>query len=348
MYYCLEESKLKKERNIRSLLLFLGIIIVVLLAIQPIPYYVTMPGSAQEIDPFVDVEGAEDEDGELMLVTVSMGRANIVRYMFAKMRDYEHIFTEEEMLGDADSEEYDYQQLQMMQNAQSSAIEVAYKRAGKDVSVVNNGVIVLGIEDDMPVAKELQVGDVITGIDGQSITTADELINYVQTKTVGEVIEITCERNGKKETISSELQQIDDTGRVGLGIQIQTVSELETEPKVTIDTDEIGGPSAGMMFTLEIYDQLTEGDLAKGHKIAGTGTISSDGTVGPIGGIDQKVVAADKAGAEIFFAPTYELEGGSNYDIAVETAKDIKTDMEIVPVGNVEDAFTYLDSLEEK
>ena len=74
-------------------------------------------------------------------------------------------------------------------------------------------------------------------------------------------------------------------------------------PKVTVKTDEIGGPSAGFMFSLEIYNQLTEEDLTKGYQIAGTGTIDADGTVGPIGGIEQKIVAADKAGAEFFFAP---------------------------------------------
>lgn len=337
---------MKKEGNIKKLLLFLGIVCVLMLLIQPIPYYITMPGSAQEIDPFVEVENGDDENGELMFVTVSMRKANIIRYGLAKMQDYEHIFTEEEMLGDEDSEEYDYQQLQMMKNSQLNAIEVAYNRAGKEITTINNGVIVLGIEETMPIADELKVGDIITGIDSQPITTADELINYVQTKKAGDSVSITYMRDGEEDIVSSELQNIEETGKVGLGIQIQTDMEVETNPKIEFDTEEIGGPSAGMMFTLEIYDQLTEGDLAKGHKVAGTGTISSDGTVGPIGGIDQKVVAADKAGAEIFFAPTYELEGGSNYDIAVETAKDIGTNMEIIPVDNVEDAFRYLENLE--
>lgn len=339
---------MKKEGNRKKILLFLGLVCVLLLLIQPIPYYITMPGSAQTMDPFIEVEDGDDENGELMLVTVSMRKANLISYGIAKLRDYQHIFTEEEVLGDEDSNEYDYQQLQMMQNAQTSAIEVAYNRAGKDIQIENSGVVVLGVEDSMPVADDLKVGDIITGIDGQLISTTDELINYVQTKKAGETVKIQYTREGSEYMVSTELQKIEETGKVGLGIQIQTVTEVETNPKIKIDTDEIGGPSAGMMFTLEIYDQLTEGDLAKGHKIAGTGTISSDGTVGPIGGIDQKIVAADKAGAEVFFAPSYELEGGSNYDIALETAEDINTNMEIIPVENVEDAFHYLEKLDEK
>ncbi|MCK9906873.1 hypothetical protein MXD63_43635, partial [Frankia sp. Cpl3] len=95
----------------------------------------------------------------------------------------------------------------------------------------------------------------------------------------------------------------------------------------------IGGPSAGLMFTLEIYDQLnTELDVTRGYRVAGTGTISADGTVGRIGGINHKIVAADKAGAEIFFAPD-DAEGEiSNYQEAMATAKRIGTKMRVVPV----------------
>ena len=80
------------------------------------------------------------------------------------------------------------------------------------------------------------------------------------------------------------------------------------DPKVKIDSHEIGGPSAGLMFTLEIYNQLVEDDLTRGHEIAGTGTINEKGEVGPIGGIQQKVVAASDAGAEVFFAPNEKVQ----------------------------------------
>jgi PDZ domain-containing protein len=102
------------------------------------------------------------------------------------------------------------------------------------------------------------------------------------------------------------------------------------------------------MFSLEIYNQLTKGDLTSGYDIAGTGTMSDDGTVGPIGGIQQKIVAADKSGAEIFFAPNENGAAGSNYEDALIAAKDIDTDMKIVPVDNFEDAVAYLTKLNGK
>jgi PDZ domain-containing protein len=121
--------------------------------------------------------------------------------------------------------------------------------------------------------------------------------------------------------------------------------EIIVNPKVTVKTDEIGGPSAGLMFALEIYDQLMEEDFTKGYKIAGTGTIDSKGAVGPIGGIDQKIVAADKAGAEIFFAPNEKGISDSNYNLAVKTVNEIDSKMKIVPVDLIDDAINYLQKL---
>jgi PDZ domain-containing protein len=105
---------------------------------------------------------------------------------------------------------------------------------------------------------------------------------------------------------------------------------------VTIDSQNIGGPSAGMMFTLEIIDELTPEDLTHGRRIAGTGTINVDGVVGPIGGIRQKVFGAIDAGAEIILVPA------DNYDEALTAAGDKIT---VVKVATIEDAIAYLNSL---
>lgn len=99
------------------------------------------------------------------------------------------------------------------------------------------------------------------------------------------------------------------------------------------------------MFSLEIYNQLVKEDMTKGHRVAGTGTINDKGEVGPIGGISQKIVAADKEEAEIFFAPNEKGAAGSNYREAVKTAKKIDSDMKIVPVDSFSDAVTYLEKL---
>ena len=135
--------------------------------------------------------------------------------------------------------------------------------------------------------------------------------------------------------------------RVGIGVSLFTDRHVKVSPSVKVDIENIGGPSAGLMMSLEIYNQLTKEDETHGYAIAGTGTIDADGTVGPIGGIDQKVVAADKAGKDIFFAPNDKGDPNSDYKNAVKTAKDIKSDMKIVPVDTMQDALNYLNKLKE-
>ncbi|KHE71812.1 hypothetical protein LD39_07855 [Halobacillus sp. BBL2006] len=102
------------------------------------------------------------------------------------------------------------------------------------------------------------------------------------------------------------------------------------------------------MFSLEIYDQLTEKDITKGYQIAGTGEVNYEGQVGRIGGIDKKVVAASEDGCQIFFAPNEDGRKGSNYQVAKETAEEINTDMKVVPVDTFQDALNYLKDMESK
>src|SRR5690606_38753080 len=124
----------------------------------------------------------------------------------------------------------------------------------------------------------------------------------------GDVVQLAIERNNKRKKIILPIEKFPskyaaskDDLRYGIGIVGPvTKTVVHTEKQVTFDTDNIGGPSAGLMFTLEIYSQLTEKDVTKGYKIAGTGEIFEDGKIGAIGGIAQKVVAAHKAGADIF------------------------------------------------
>ena len=127
--------------------------------------------------------------------------------------------------------------------------------------------------------------------------------------------------------------------------------------QVQIDSSTIGGPSAGLMFTLEVMNQLTEHDMTKGYHVAGTGQVFEDGTIGPIGGIDFKVLSADREGVDIFFAPhNEEMENAhvngerklTNYEVAKKVAEELGTSMKIVPVTHVTDAVHYLEQLPTK
>lgn len=315
-----------------------------------LPYYVTTPGQALVLSPIIEVEGGYDEEeGSFMLTTVQVGKANVVQYAFAKLNEYHYIYTEDDLRphGETD-EEYHERQLHYMESSQEAAQYVAYSYADKDVQLESKGVYVLDIIDGMPAKNTLKVGDQITSVDKMEITSGNELIKYVSSMGAGDKIELSIIRRDEKQTIEVALGKFPEEiydDKVGLGIRLVTNNEVIVNPPVFIDTDKIGGPSAGLMFTLEIYNQLIEEDLTKGHEIAGTGTIDYDGLVGPIGGIQQKIVAAHKSGASIFFAPNEDGIPDSNYAQALEAAKDIGTSMEIVPVDTFEDAVEYLHTL---
>lgn len=336
---------MKNKRYIRTIALIA--LLLVFSTFFKLPYYVTMPGTAEPLRPLVEVKGGYKEKGKFMLTTVRMGQANLFSFVFAHMSKYNELYRIDEVRQQGENdEEYTHRQLKMMENSKETAIAVAYKKANKPVSYRNKGVYVLYVVDNMPAAKYLKSGDQLVAIDGQRIDEADEFIQYVSGKKKGERVHLTYKRSGKERTATLALAPFpNEKNRIGLGVSVMTDRDIVTDPPVHIESDEIGGPSAGLMFALEVYNQLVPEDLTKGYDIAGTGTINIDGEVGPIGGISQKVIAAHKAGADIFFAPNERGAKHSNYKEAVKTAKDIGTKMKIVPVDTFDDAVQFLQKL---
>lgn len=312
-----------------------------------LPYYVSKPGIAKELAPIIQVADGTEGKGSFMLTTVRMGRANIYSYVEAKLFDYVELYPVEAILHETETQdEYNARQLHMMAGSKLNAIEVAYKKAGYPVEYKYKGVYVVQVVPDMPAEGKLRAGDRITKVDEQEFSSSEDFIEYVGKKKSGDQIVLTINRENRTKTVKVTVEPFkDDPKKIGLGISLVDDKEIIVDPEVTVETDEIGGPSAGLMFSLEIYDQLMEEDFTKGYKIAGTGTIDSKGSVGPIGGIDQKIVAADKAGAEIFFAPNEKGIKDSNYNLAVKTAREINSKMKIVPVDEIDDAINYLEKL---
>ncbi|PBB05297.1 SepM family pheromone-processing serine protease [Salimicrobium humidisoli] len=309
-----------------------------------LPYYVYKPGTAEALDPVIEVDGGYASEGDMHLVTIRGGQATAVQWLLAQFRPYYELMPLEEVRPEGVSEqEYFHAQLQMMETSQEAAQVVAYEAAGKQIDIQYDGVYVMQLVKGMPAADRLQSGDRIVKVDGQEVKESSDLINYVEDKKAGESVSLLIER--EKGTLTREVELApfpDNEEKVGIGISLVTDRSVEVDPEVNVESGEIGGPSAGLMFSLEIYDQLTEYDLTSGKEIAGTGEINYDGEVGKIGGIDKKVVAADEEGASVFFAPN---EGGaedSNYKIAAQTAEDIGTDMKIVPVDTFQEAVDYL------
>lgn len=339
----------KKRHLVYFLLAF---IIAAFLSTYHLPYYIYTPGSADPLTSIVEVEGGYDSEGEMHLVTVSGGQATPLSYLLAKMFAYHDIYPIEQVRPEGVSEEeYLQAQLQMMESSQEASVVVAYEAAGKEVTLDYQGVYVVAVDEDMPAAGKLQMADRIIGIDGRDINEADDLIDYINDKQEGDLVTIEFIRDDVQMEVDVELARFKDQAladRVGLGIHLVTDREVQVDPPVHFASGKIGGPSAGLMFALEIYDQLTEEDLTKGYRIIGTGEIDYQGNVRRIGEVDKKVIAADRADCDIFFVPFEQGASDSNYELAKKTAEEIDTDMQIVPIDTFEEALTYLENLEPK
>ncbi len=344
------------------LAVFIGVILAGFLALYPLDLYVMKPGHAYNVSEYVTVQnGDEDEEGSFSLMTVSMAKATPLTYVYAKFKDYYELLSMNQVRQEEeDDEEYNIRQLKLMTDSQFNALYVAFSRAGLEYQVTFKGVYVLNVITGGAADGLLKAGDEIREIEGQRIESQlmlSESIEKLQEKGQKE-IELVINRNDELLTKKIALKEIPGSeGRIGLGIVFTESKSIKTDPNVNIQTESIGGPSAGLMFTLEVMDQLLDENLTKGYAIAGTGEMHEDGTVGRIGGIEKKVVAADEAGMEIFFAPDDEVteeirreypDYMSNYEAAEKTAKEIGTTMKIVPVKTIDDALEYLEQLEPK
>lgn len=351
----MKRTKKQKSGIIRNLLIALLSVIIVLGVVWPLPYYIEMPGSAENVRDFVSVDGKRDKNsGSFMLTTVGIRQGTTGSLLAAYFSPFQEIISKKDLMGENSNEEYDQLSQFQMTSSENMAKKVALDLAKEPYEFDYKGVYVMSVSEKSSFYRQLKTGDVVYQIDETRFENSQVFMKYIQTKTVGNEVTIHFTRDGKDLNASGKLIELAETKQPGIGITLVDHSELKTPKDVQIKTTDIGGPSAGLMFTLELYGLLTEQDLRQGREIAGTGTINADGTVGSIGGIDKKVVAADREGATVFFAPAEELapeiikqhpelkDEPTNYEEALAAAAKIKTKMEIVPVKSVQDALDYL------
>lgn len=335
----------------RRLIFYLVLIIAFyFFATYELPYYIQRPGSTEPLKPIVEVNGGNPSEGEMHLVTVSGMHATPLYYLLAKFLPHNDIKPLHDVIPEGITpEDYMHAQLQVMESSQEASLVVAFEAAERDIEIDYVGVYVVGVVEDMPSYGILEVGDRIVKIDDLDIKEASDLVNYVLTKKAGETVTVEVVRDDESLLEEITLDYFpEDPAKVGMGISLVTDREIKVHPEVNFSSGKIGGPSAGLMFALEIYNQLTEEDITKGYNIAGTGEIDYEGNVLRIGGVDKKVVSAEREGIDIFFVPNEGGKENSNYMEALRTAEEINAEMEIVPVDTFYDALNYLKGLPEK
>lgn len=235
-----------------------------------------------------------------------------------------------------------------MQGATSSAAVVAIRRLGYEVTEHDLGAQLYQVQPGTPAAAAgLKCADIITALDGTPVHTADQLVADLHSHKPGDTVSITVDRQdsrGANHTVqlTARLEgtpalppQKADPSKPFLGIVAQTDTTFSFPFDVNVDVGDIGGPSAGLALTLGLLDVLSDGQLTGGHRIAATGTISIDGSVGDVGGVAQKAVAVRRAGAQVFFVPPQELAA----------ARSKAGRMKVYAVSSLEQALRILRSL---
>jgi Lon-like protease len=300
------------------------------------------PGVALSVEPMVNVPAQvrHIHSGTFILTTVFSHAPILVgEWMLAQVDPAFMIVAPEVVVPkNTTVQEQARQDYQMLDDSEAAAITVGLRLAGYQSEMIGKGVRVDQILPESHANGILQIGDVITALNGTPIQTTQDLIDQVKAQAGKTSIQLDVERNQTKMTLNVPLMaptSASEAPKIGIAIESAGFDFKPPFP-VSIVTQKInGGPSAGLMFTLTVYNALSPQDLTGGRKIAGTGTINLDGTVGPIGGVKQKVAAAEASGAVYFLCPV------DNYNDAVSVAKTIK----VVKIATVQDALDFLHGL---
>ena len=289
-------------------------------AFESLPYVTYNPGLTVNVlgdnaegKPIIKIEGKPTyaDDGELRMTTVFVSQRDAHNHLFELMKSWispeSAVYPKAAIYPEGGTVEEDKQEGQAeMTSSQDAATAAALTELGYDVT----DAVVAGVDKGSPADGTLQKGDVILAVDGTKVANSNELVAAVKSADVGAPIEFDVRRKGTDLQLSVTPREVDGAPQVGIQVGTQT-TDFPVDVTIGIDP-AIGGPSAGLMFSLGIYDTLTKGSLTDGKTIAGTGTIDAAGVVGPIGGIQQKIVGARDAGAELFLVPP------DNCDEAVE------------------------------
>ena len=321
-----------------------GVVAALLVAsLAPVPYVALIPGptlntlGAAKGRPLIDIEGRRTfpASGHLNMVTVSfIGGPGTDFDIFAALRawlsPHEAVVPQSEIFPPGKSQQQVLKQdTEQMVNSQQTATAAALCQLGIKFRTVDT---VARTIPGRPAAAKLRRGDVIAAVDGTLVSCRASAASLIRARAPGNPVRLTIVRGGR--TRLAYLRTTSYQGQAIIGVQ---VLEGFTFPfKVKISTGNIGGPSAGLMFALAIIDKLTPGDLTAGRFIAGTGEIQADGTVRPIGGIQQKLAGAASAGATVFLTPAANC---------ADAATAVPPGLRLVKVSNLSGAIAALRAL---
>ena len=289
------------------------------------------PGGTINITDRVEMEGYQNKDGSLNMLYVSEYEGTPATLLVAKLKSWDIEKNEERQISDESISDIEKRNKIMRDNSLDIATMVAYTEAGKEITIKDKKNVVIGVTKD----NGLEVGDVILKTDGQECDDIKEIKKIISSKEVGDTITFKVLRNNKEEEIKSKILLEDNTKIIGVVIITEYDYDIDPEINVKFKKTE-SGASGGLMLTLTIYNAISDEDIIKGRNIAGTGTISPDGTVGEIDGIKCKIMGSAQDKMDIVFVPS------ANYDEAIKTKEKYNYDINIIKVDTFDEAVEYL------
>lgn len=339
MFNKLYDKNDKKFFGKYRFLLFL-IFITIIFSVK-LPYTIDAPGGYINVTEKVDISNAYESEGTFNMAYVSGIDATIPTLVYALINPNWDVSKNKDILLENDTvEDLFFRNKLALKEANNNAIIVAYSKAGREYEIKKRDFYIAYLDKDAD--TNLQVGDLITQVDGKTITSKEEIADIISQKNIGETIEFNVSNNNKEQKKTATVQDMNDSKVVG--IVVYEILELDTNPKIEIKNEKSeSGPSGGLMTALAVYNALIEEDITKGNTIVGTGTIDSQGNVGSIGGVKYKLLGAVKNKAKIFIVPN-----GENYSEALELKEKNNYDIEIVGVSTFEETLKFLNNYNEK
>ena len=312
---------------------------VVTASLVELPYYALAPGRPVSTTSLVSVtDGPSFEpEGDIFLTTVSLRRTTVLEALAGWLDPTVDVVKEDVILPPGiPPSRLRESNLEAMDGSKQAALGVAYEALGFD-AIKGAGATVASVVDGSPVDGLVSQGDTIVAVEDRVIQLSFEVSEALEGLAPGDsvTLEVEAEAGGRRQVEVVLGAAPDAADRPFLGVLLETKDfALDFPFDVAIDSEDIGGPSAGLAFTLEVLDRLTAGELTGGISVAATGEIGLDGRIGPIGGAAQKAVAVENAGIPLFLVPR------SNYEQAM---REISDDLRVAPVDTLEDALRVLE-----
>ena len=300
--------------------------------------YIFLPDPAHPVAPLVTVPGGHDPTtGGIYYVDIVVRKAKLLEKLFGGLHEGADLYPASAINPPGvDESQRRRIDLQDMQHSQQVAAAVALKAAGRKVVIRTIGAKIDAVQPGRPAVGKLQPDDVITAIDGKRVKSPHDVFVAMGKHQVGDVVAFSIRRGGESlvEKVST-VQADSGPKRPVVGVFLEPAIDIHLPIQVRIDAGAVGGPSAGLAFALDVLQELGR-NVVRGHKVAATGEILPDGSVGPIGGVKQKTIGARQAHVDAFLVPA-----GDNAREARKYAHGLR----IIPVESFPQALRALATL---